>query len=127
MTTHAAVWIDHQEARIFHVQADGFDEATLHSPHRHIHRHPKGGTAEHNHPDDLRALFRDTARALDGFDEILVLGPSTAKVQFLSYVHDHDRAIEPKIVGSETVDHPTDRQLVAHVKQYFGMPAPRLR
>jgi hypothetical protein len=27
--------------------------------------------------------------------------------------------LEPKIVGVETVDHPTDGQLVAHARRYF--------
>jgi hypothetical protein len=27
--------------------------------------------------------------------------------------------LEAKIVGVETVDHPTDRQLVAHARHYF--------
>jgi hypothetical protein len=35
-------------------------------------------------------------------------------------VHEHDRALEPRVVGVETVDHPTDRQLVAYAKKYFA-------
>jgi hypothetical protein len=54
-------------------------------------------------------------------------GPSTAKLQFERYLHEHDRALEVKIVGLETVDHPTDAQLVAYVKEYFDVPDPRLR
>jgi hypothetical protein len=39
---HAAVWIDQHEARILHVALERFDESTIHAPHGHIHRHPKG-------------------------------------------------------------------------------------
>jgi hypothetical protein len=28
-------------------------------------------------------------------------------------------------VGLETADHPTDRQLVAHIRHYFGTDRPR--
>jgi hypothetical protein len=38
------------------------------------------------------------------------------------YVHKQAPALEAKIVGIETVDHPTDGQLVAHAKRYFGLP-----
>ena len=48
-----------------------------------------------------------------------MLGPSTAKLELIEHVHKHDPALEPKIVGVETVDHPTDRQLVAFVRRYF--------
>jgi hypothetical protein len=59
------------------------------------------------------------AQALDGFSEVLVMGPSTAKLEFVKYAQEHDKALAPKIVGVETVDHPTDAQIVAHVRKYF--------
>jgi hypothetical protein len=34
-------------------------------------------------------------------------------------VHKHDHALEPKILGVETLDHPTDGQLAAYVRHYF--------
>ena len=95
--------------------------------HHHIHRHPKGAAEAHEHPDDLKRFFDEVAKALMGAEEILIVGPSTAKLQFVKYVHQHQRAMEPKIVGLETVDHPTDAQLVAYVKGYFQVPAPRVR
>jgi hypothetical protein len=41
------------------------------------------------------------------------------KLLFLRYLHKSDPALEARIVGLETVDHPTDRQIVAYVRQYF--------
>jgi stalled ribosome rescue protein Dom34 len=123
---HAAVWLDHHEARIVHVQLESFDEATLRAPQHHIHRHPKGPTEGHNHPDDQHRFFHDVARALDDVAEVLVVGPSTGKLQFVRYLHEHDRALEKRIVGIETLDHPTDGQLVAYVKSYFKVKDPRV-
>jgi len=40
--THAVVWIDHKEARIFHVHPEAAEESTIFSPQHHIHRHPPG-------------------------------------------------------------------------------------
>ena len=118
---HVAVWIDHQEARVFHIDAATVDEKTLRAPTHHVHRHPKGPTAEHNHPDDAHHFFRAVARELEGAESVLVVGPSTAKLQFIRYAHKHDPSLEPRIVGVETVDHPTDRQLVAYAKHYFAI------
>jgi stalled ribosome rescue protein Dom34 len=117
---HVTVWIDHAEARIFHVDAEGLDEKTVQSPHRHLHRHPKGPTAEHNHPDDAHKFFEAVAHELEGAERVLVVGPSTAKLQFIRFAHKHAPSLEPHIAGVETVDHPTDRQIVAYSKTYFG-------
>jgi len=122
----AAVWLDHQEARVFHVDLGGFDEKTLASPHRHVHRHPKGSTEARQHPDDLPRFFGALAHELAGAEQVLVVGPSTAKLQFVNYLHEHDRALGAKVVGLETVDHPTDAQLLAYVKHYFGVADPRV-
>jgi len=117
-TRHAAVWMDHNEARIFHVTADAFDTLAVRSPNRHLHRHPIG-REETTHPTDAKRFFGEVAHALGEVSEVLVLGPSTAKLEFLRYLHTNARALEAKVVGIETVDHPTDGQLVAYVRRYF--------
>jgi stalled ribosome rescue protein Dom34 len=123
MTSHrnAVVWLDHHEARVFHVDLDGFDASKLEAPHRHVQRHPKGPGGPHEHPDDLHRFFGEVARALDDAERILVVGPSTAKLQFLNFIHAHHATLVPKVVGIETVDHPTDRQLIAYAKQHFDV------
>ena len=118
MPKHVAVWIDHHEARIFHLDPEQIEETTVKAAHHLHHKHPKGeGT--HEHPEDTKRFFHEVASKLEGTEEILVVGPSSAKLEFIRYVHKHDHAVEPRIVGVETVDHPTDGQLVAHAKAYF--------
>jgi stalled ribosome rescue protein Dom34 len=121
-----AVWIDSYEAKVFHVDVATFDESTVRSANHHVHRHPKDEeTRTRNHPDDEHRFFHEVAGALAGADSVLVVGPSVTKLRFLRYVAKHDPALEPRIVGLETADHPTDRQLVAHVRQYFHSALPR--
>lgn len=123
MTSHrnTVVWIDHHEARIFHVDRDGFDASKLEAPHGHVHRHPKGAAEAHDHPDDLRRFFHEVAGALADAERILVVGPSTAKLQLIRYAHTDDPKLQARIVGVETVDHPTDGQLVAYARKYFDV------
>src|ERR1700732_935969 len=52
--TYAVVWIDHKEARIFHVHPEATDETTVLAPQHHLHRHPKGRGEARKHPDEAR-------------------------------------------------------------------------
>ena len=124
MPLHAgsAVWIDHHEARVFHVSLGGLEEDVVKAPGPHIDRHPKGAAEAHNHPADERHFFGDVAKAIEGAEQILIMGPSTAKLQFLRYLHEHAPTLERRVVGKiETADHPTDGQIVAHIKHHFGI------
>lgn len=125
--TRAAMWLDHHQARIFHVDLDTFDEKTLLAPQHHFHRHPKGLAEPHEHPDDMKRFFHDVGQALASSDEILLLGPSTAKSQLMKYLGEHAPAVVSKITAIETADLLTDPQLVAHVRRHFRIPEPRVR
>lgn len=124
MSHHAAVWIDHKEARIFHVGEGTFDESTLHAPH-HIARHEKSQTSDKYNAEEERLFFHQVAEALATANDVLVMGPSTGKLHFLKYAQKHDQKLEARIVGMETVDHPSDKQIVAYVRDYFFMNAHR--
>ena len=116
--THEIVWIDHREARVLPLDADA---VVVRTP-QHVHRrHPKGESGAKEHPEDAKHFFHAVAQALAGATHVLVVGPSTARLELAHYAHEHDRALEAKIVGSETVDHPTDPQLVAYAKTYFNL------
>jgi stalled ribosome rescue protein Dom34 len=90
-------------------------------PRRHVYRHAKDPTEEHHLPDDLVGFFRDVAEGLRDAERILVMGPSTAKLQLLRYLHEREHELERRVVGLETVDRPTDRQLVAFVIRYYKL------
>jgi stalled ribosome rescue protein Dom34 len=125
--SRAAVWLDHHEARVFHVDLAGFDERTLQAPEHRFHRHPKGPSEPRAHPADETHFFEAIARSLASAEQVLLLGPSTAHAQFLKYLETHARPLAAKVVGVETSDHPTDAQLVQHVRGYFRIPEPRVR
>jgi stalled ribosome rescue protein Dom34 len=127
MTMHVAVWLDHKEARIFHIHPNASDETTVLAPLHNIHhKHPRGAGESRQHPNDAKQFYHDVSRALADAEEILVLGPGEAKFELFKYVHTHEHDLEPKIIGMETVDHPTDAQLVAYAKKHF-IKSDRLR
>jgi stalled ribosome rescue protein Dom34 len=86
MSAHpTAVWIDHHEAHIFRAQGGKFDESKMRAPQR-VDRYPNDRTAEHSRPDDAHSFHNDVAKALEGDEPILIVGPSTAKLHFLRYM-----------------------------------------
>jgi stalled ribosome rescue protein Dom34 len=119
---HIAVWLDHNEARIFHVTPGDFEVTTVVSPKAHVQLHRRsgpGGEAGHREPEDQR-YYHQVAGALAGAEGILVLGPATAKLELLRHLHKHAVDVEQRIVGVETVDHPSDGQLAAYARRYFA-------
>ena len=118
-TFHVAVWIDHNEAKVFHLEEDSFSESTIRAPKHHVHKHPKGIAWERSHPADLQKYLHSVAEALEGSNEILVVGPGKAKLEFMRHVHSHHPALEKKVVGIETVDHPTDGEMAKYARAYF--------
>lgn len=122
MTHHTVVWIDHSQARIFDVDADPTKEIDVEAPHRNVHS--KGAVSGRR--ADNSAFFKEVTAALGEASELLVVGPSDAKLGLIKYIHAHHAALAPNLVGVETVDHPTDGQLVAYAKKYF-VAADRLR
>jgi stalled ribosome rescue protein Dom34 len=119
MSKHTVVWLDHKEARIFGIDAGEASEAKVHAPH-FVHRHPHESDRARDNQEDNKKFFKEVATALKDAEGILVVGPSFAKLEFLRYVQMHDGGLDKKILGLETVDHPTDRQIVAYARAYFG-------
>jgi stalled ribosome rescue protein Dom34 len=120
MGRRVAVWMDGEEAEVFHIRTKGFDEATVHAPKHRVRRHPADEpTGTRNHLDDQHRFFHELAGTLKDAEQILLLGPSTTKLLFLLFLQASDPALATRIVGLETADHPTDGQIATQVRRYF--------
>jgi hypothetical protein len=126
MKKHVAVWMHDKEARIFQLEpgtTQGKSSFLVRLCSIH-HKPPERATdrlAEQR--ADARRFLSDIAREVDDADEILIVGPSTAKVDLITYIHRYERALEAKVVAVETVERPTNDELVANALRYFS-PAP---
>ncbi len=77
--------------------------------------------------DDAKRFFHELTSVLTDAGEILVVGPSTAKLELIKYFHSHAPGLIPQVIGVETVDHPSDGQVVAYAKKYFKVHADTAR
>ena len=116
---HAAVWLDHATARIFHFDAHEFDVATVKSGHAGEHIHHKAGAVGSGHAADDPRFFAAIEKALDGAQEILLSGPGGTKTAFAKHAGAHAPALAKKILAVENADHPTDGEAVAHARKFF--------
>ena len=85
----------------------------------HAQVHHKAGVIGGGKADGAAPYFKEVAAGVADAHEILVLGPASAKLEFLSYLHKHAPAVEAKVIGVETADHPTDAQILAYARTRF--------
>ena len=118
------VWIDHQTAQILQFDAEQVQAQKIKAHTHHTRQH--GSTVRTEH-----AFFGEVCDALAGIAEVLITGSHTAQVDFQHYVEKHRAATARQIVGCETVDHPSDKELIAMARKYFvrfdrmaGTPTP---
>ncbi len=116
---HAVVWIDHREARVFHFSPSDAERLVLHpdNPTRHIHH--KANSIGSGHAPADEEFLHAVADAVADAGAILVTGPANAKTELVKHIHRHDPKVMNAIIGVETVDHPSDAQLVAYARTYF--------
>jgi stalled ribosome rescue protein Dom34 len=108
------VWLDHAEAHIIHFNREDADAQSIKAPSHHKSRIAmKGDLRAHAHYLD------DIADALIDAGKILIVGPGLEKLVLVKHLMRRYRDIAEKVVGVETVDHPSDKQLLAYARKYF--------
>jgi len=117
---HAAIWIDHREARVFHFNPTDVETLVLRpdDPTRHIHH--KANSIGSGHAATSPDYLREVAESVADAGAILITGPANAKTELVEYIHLHDPRLEKAIAGVEAVDHPSDAQLVAYARKYLA-------
>ncbi len=117
---HALIWLDHREAHVFGFNAEDFDKTEV-KPPRAIRqlRRKDGSITDGKTPVDP-GYYREIADAVGTAGEVVIVGPGSAKLDLVKYLHKHHLPLADKVIGVETVDHPTDRQLIAYGRAYFA-------
>jgi stalled ribosome rescue protein Dom34 len=122
MTTphyHAIVWIDHHEARVFHINPTEVERLVLHPDHPTRHIHHKANTIGSGHAAEDHHFLQAVAQSIADAHAVLITGPANEKTELVKHIQQHDPQLAKIVVGVETVDHPTDGELVAHARKYF--------
>jgi stalled ribosome rescue protein Dom34 len=115
---HAIVWLDHRQATIIEFSAEHSQETTVTSEAEIGKVHLKSGIPGSGKLADDHRFFDAIIAAIPA-PEVLVVGPGNFKTSFEKYVREHHPDFARRVTGVETMDHPTNRQLLAHARSYF--------
>ena len=111
------IWMDQDHAKIFELHPNKIE---AHNMKRHEIRHHSGFEKEQNNHKNGENFFHLIAKSLSDAHQILLLGPGLAKAHFKAHLDQHHHSdLAKKVVAVETVDHPTDPEIVASAKKYF--------
>jgi hypothetical protein len=135
---NAGVWIDHRRAQIVALTATGDSTTVILST---VDKHPERGgdrpmqgryEAVQVPADDRRqgaltaaldSYYDAVIAALRNYGSVFVFGPGEAKGELRArFAKLH---LDARIAAVATEDKMTDRQIVAKVRAYFGVAAPR--
>lgn len=116
---HAFVWLDHRTAKVFQFNADENETTIVHSSHPHQHLHHKANSGDSGHAAVDKDYLERVAATLAHAGAILIGGPSSAKVELHSYLENVHPGIASRVSAVETLDHPSDGELLAHGRRFF--------
>jgi len=118
-TRHALVWIDHRQADIVFFDRHAAERKLIrhHDAPRSIHH--RAGTTGSGHVVEDTLYLNEVAAELRDVDEVLIVGPSHSKWELKAYIERRAHEIAERIVGVETVNYPTEGQLLAYAQHYF--------
>ena len=133
MTINAGLWIDHRKAAIVFLTAAGEEFKTVESGvEKHVRSTGGSRSSAPNGPQDVAAgdvqerrftqhlnrYYQEVIESLSGADAIFLMGPGEAKGEFQKRIK--SKEFGRRIVGVETVDKMTDRQIAAKIREHFA-------
>ena len=112
MNHKVGIWIDHRKAVIVSALAERLTSLTLESD-----------VGPHARYSERAGYYDEVIRQLGQPDALLIFGPGDAKLQFQEHLT-QAKSLLACDVGVETTESLTDPQIVAKVRQHYGIVPP---
>lgn len=126
MQKAAGLWIDHRKAVVVFMGDEGEETRRIDSGMEKHVRFSGGSRSEQGRADDqrdkkftghLNKYFDEVVSQIGDVEAVLIFGPGEAKVELEKRLG--KKGLGGRIVGIETVDKMTDRQIAAKVRHHF--------
>lgn len=111
-----AIWLDRVQAKIFYFPRNHRNDEIVRASHVEHHTHERDSL---DLKREERKLFENVAKKLKDAEDILIFGPGVAKHHFQTYLVEQHPMEARKIRICQSMDHPTEKQLVAFVDSFL--------
>lgn len=117
------IWMDHQNAHLMEFTTDPIETKTIESKFTHEEKEQTLGRSEnlmHNKEQhEQAAYYRELGEVIRNYNDVLLFGPTDAKVELLNTLRKDHRFADIKIEIKQA-DKMTENQKHAFVKEYFS-------
>jgi stalled ribosome rescue protein Dom34 len=97
---HALVWLDSRQARGTYVSMDDSEEGTVRRVDPPCQLHIEAARTSSKRAADVPSFYHNLAEACHKAKAVPLMGPSTAKEDFLRYLHQHSPATVELVSGA---------------------------
>lgn len=111
---HGVVWLDRNEARIFHLERDLGLRETVRA--MKIRAHHKDG---HVRAQDNPPYFAEIAEFLRNTKEVLLAGPGPEKMAFHAWLQQHQPQLAARVLEVMAMDHASNGEIVDAARRFF--------
>jgi len=137
MKTQVGIWIDHRKANIVFLSQDREEtkqiksnvEKQLRRPDNSLSKHrfetrmvPTSDRRERGYKGHLANYYKEILSEVRGAESVFIFGPGEAKGELRK--HFHEQNLGERIVGLETADKMTKRQLIQKVRNFYVAATP---
>ncbi len=112
---HAVVWLDQTEAHVIHFTRDDAETEVI----KTTSQHQKAGVPNNNRAEEDTTYMDEVIAALTEAKQILVVGPGQEKLALMRHMNKKHAETADNVVSVETVDHPSDSELLTYARKYF--------
>jgi stalled ribosome rescue protein Dom34 len=116
---HAIVWLDHHAARVIDFSVDDKRVVTIEREGGQRKVHLKATVIGSGKAKEDHHYFDEIVAALGDVREILITGPGSAKTEFSKDLAKRHADVAKRVLGVESLDHPSDSELVAFARKSF--------
>lgn len=126
MKKQIGLWIDHRETILVTIGEEGEETRRIESGmEKHVRFSGGAGSRDHSADDQrdrqftehLNNYYDEVISSLQNAESILIFGPGEAKGELEKRLA--SKGLGGRVVGVETEDKMTDRQIAAKVRQHF--------
>ncbi len=117
---YLGIWMDHSIAYLMGFSTEPIETKIIKSKSTHDeHSTGRGENQMHNKEQNVQAgFYKELSEYIISYDEVILFGPTNAKVELLNILKDDHHFDKIKIEMQQT-DKMTDNQQHAFVREYF--------